>query len=355
MKNTLTTVELDLREKNLQLETGLMAKQADGAVVARYGETVVLATAVSAHTARAGLDFFPLTIDYLEKTYAAGKIPGGFLKREGRLSEKEVLTSRLIDRPTRPLFPKGFYYETQGIVNVLSFGEENVADVLGITAMSAALSISDIPWDGPVAAVRVGRISDTFIINPDLEEVAECDLNLTVAGREDAVMMVEGGATEVPESVVLEAIDVAHQEIKRIVAMQKDLQAKVGKPKREVVPPVRNEDLERKVEANVLDKIKETITIPDKLMRQKALDDILANLIDELSSDSEEDRSKEISGIFGSLEKKLVRDMILTEKRRADGRKPDDIRPISSMVSFLAASSSSASESPGTKSDGGWS
>jgi len=329
------TVELDLRGIKLTLETGLMAKQADGAVVARYGDTVVLATAVAANTARTGLDFFPLTIDYQEKAYAAGKIPGGFLKREGRPSDKEVLTSRLIDRPTRPLFPKGFYFETQGIVSVLSFGDENVADVMGITAMSAAFTISDIPWDGPVAAVRVGRIADTFVINPDLQEQEECDLNLIVAGRDDAVMMVEGGALEVSEDVLLEAIDLAHAEIKKMVALQRDLQAMVGRPKREVIPPEIDEALEQKVRELALEKIKETITIPDKLRRQSALDDILANIVEELSHEEEEDRSKDIASIFGSIEKNLVRDMIIKQNVRADGRKPDEIRPISSMVGFL--------------------
>jgi len=337
-----TTVELELREKKLRMETGLMARQADGAVVLRYGNTVVLATAVAAHTARAGLDFFPLTIDYQEKAYAAGKIPGGFLKREGRPSEKEVLTSRLIDRPTRPLFPKGFYYETQGIVSVLSFGEENVADVLGITAMSAALTISDIPWSGPVAAVRVGRISDTFVINPDLQEIEECDLNLTVAGTEEAVMMVEGGALEVPESVLLEAIDLAHGEIRRLVALQRELQQLVGKPKREVVPPERDEALEKKVQEKAAEPIREAIRIPDKLKRQKALEDILSNLTDSLNEAEEEDRSKEIAEIFGRIEKELVRSMILTKGVRADGRKPDEIRPITSIVGFLPRTHGSA-------------
>jgi polyribonucleotide nucleotidyltransferase len=179
----MTSVEVEIRGKKITLETGLMAKQSDGAVVARCGDTIVLATAVAAKTPREGLDFLPLTIDYLEKAYSAGKIPGGFFKRESKPSEKEVLTSRLIDRPMRPLFPKGFYCETQGIVSVLSYGDENVADILGILSMSAAVHISDIPFDGPVGGVRVGMINGELIANPTLAEMAELELNLVVAGK----------------------------------------------------------------------------------------------------------------------------------------------------------------------------
>ena len=190
----MTTVEVEIKGKRLIIETGEMAKQSDGSVVLRYGDTVVLATAVAAKKPREGLDFFPLTVDYQEKTYSAGKIPGGFFKREGRPTEKEVLTSRLIDRPIRPLFPKGFYCETQGIVQVLSYGDENVSDILGIIGISAALMISDIPFKGPIAAVKVGRVNGEFIVNPDLSEAGSVDINLVVAGTESSVLMVEGEA-----------------------------------------------------------------------------------------------------------------------------------------------------------------
>src|SRR5512135_2420923 len=236
-------VEIEVRGKGLSLETGKMARQADGSVVAQYGDTVILATAVSSKTPREGIDFFPLTIDYQEKAYSAGKIPGGFFKREGRPTEKEVLTSRLIDRPVRPLFPKGFNCETQGIVNVLSYGDENIADILGIVTMSAALHISDIPFNGPVAAVRIGRISGTFVINPDLRETEECDCNLVVAGTEDAVAMVEGSVQELSEADLLEAIDIAHNEIKRLCKLQNEFRTAAGKEKRVVVPPVKDEAL----------------------------------------------------------------------------------------------------------------
>ncbi|MDP2156894.1 MAG: polyribonucleotide nucleotidyltransferase, partial [Nitrospirota bacterium] len=335
------TVVIELRGKELTLETGKMARQADGSVVARYGDTVLLATAVSSKTPREGIDFFPLTIDYLEKTYAAGKIPGGFFKREGRPTEKEVLTSRLIDRPHRPLFPKGFSCETQGIVNVLSYGEENVADVLGITSMSAALHISDIPFDGPVAAVRIGRIQGAFIINPDIKEVDECDLNLVVAGTEDAVAMVEGSALEMSESDLLEAIDLAHAEIKKLCAVQNKFRDMVGKPKRSFTVPVKDEDLKNKVKELTLEKITEAIVIPDKMRRQAALDEILKEVI-KLLNKEEKDIAKDIAAIFNDIEKNLVRDMILTRNVRADGRTPEQIRPISAEVGLLPRTHGSA-------------
>ncbi len=268
-------VETNVRGKVFILETGKIAKQADGAVIAQCGDTVVLATVVSDKIARKGLDFSPLTIDYVEKAYSAGKIPGGFFKREGRLSEKEILTSRLIDRPIRPLLPKGFFCETQGIVNVLSYGDENIADILGIISMSAAFTISDVPISGPVGAVRIGRIAGSFVINPDLREVEECDLDLIVAGTEDAVVMVEGESQEITEADLLEAISMAHQEIKRLCAFQKELQAMVAKEKRLVIPLVVSEELKKTVTDISTEKIKSAITIPDKLRRQNVLDEKL--------------------------------------------------------------------------------
>jgi polyribonucleotide nucleotidyltransferase len=335
------TVAIELRGKELTLETGKMARQADGSVVARYGDTVLLATAVSSKTPREGIDFFPLTIDYLEKTYAAGKIPGGFFKREGRPTEKEVLTSRLIDRPHRPLFPKGYSCETQGIVNVLSYGDENIADVLGITSMSTALHISDIPFDGPVAAVRMGRINGVFIINPDIKEVEECDLNLVVAGTMEAVAMVEGSAQEMSESDLLEAIDLAHAEIKKLCKVQNEFREKVGKPKRSFTVPVKDEDLKNKVKELALEKITEAIVIPDKLRRQSTLDEILKGIIKQLNT-GEKDIAKDIAAAFNDIEKNLVRDMILSRNVRADGRTPEQIRPISAEVGLLPRTHGSA-------------
>lgn len=325
---------VDVRSKELSLSTGKMARQADGSVVAQYGDTIVLATAVSSKTPREGIDFFPLTIDYQEKTYSAGKIPGGFFKREGRPTEKEVLTSRLIDRPIRPLFPKGFNCETQGIVSVLSYGDENIADILGIVTISAALHISDIPFNGPVAAVRIGRISGTFVINPDLRETEECDCNLVVAGTADAVAMVEGSVQEMSEADLLEAIDIAHNEIKKLCKLQNEFRAAAGKEKRVVVPPVKDETLKNTINEICLEKIKTAIVIPDKMMRQAALDAILREVVDTLNT-GEKDISREIAGAFNDIEKNLVRNMILNDNIRADGRTPDQIRPISAEVGLL--------------------
>lgn len=333
--------EVDVRGRTLTFETGKMARQADGAVVVQYGDTVVLATAVAAKNPKIGLDFFPLTVDYQEKAYAAGKIPGGFFKREGRPSEKEVLTSRLIDRPIRPLFPKGFYCETQGIANVLSYGDENIADILGIISASAALTISDIPFNGPVGAVRIGRISGSFVINPDLREVEECDLNLIVAGTDEAVLMVEGDAQEISEVDLLEALDIAHQEIKRICEAQKELQKLAGREKRVVTPPVSLDELKSAVSGMALEKITKAITIPDKLMRQQALDEILKEVIEKMNT-TENDITRDLSSVFNDIEKDLVRGMILNEDKRADGRSHNMIRAISSELGILPRTHGSA-------------
>ena len=336
-----TNVEVEVRGKKLSIETGEMAKQSDGAVVVTYGDTVLLATAVADKKVKEGLDFFPLTIDYQEKAFAAGKIPGGYFKREGRPTEKEVLTSRLIDRPMRPLFPKGFRSETQGIVSVLSYGDENVSDVLGIVGMSAALVISDIPFGGPVGAVRVGLLNGELVVNPDLSEVEALGLNIVVAGTGDAVMMVEGGASEIPEKILLDAIEYGHAEIKRIVAAQNELRSLVGRPKRSVVEKATDEELQNSVKAYVLERIKEHIAIPGKQRRQEAMDMLLDETVKHFEGE-EKGLTKNIANIFFDIEKDLVREMILTEGVRADGRRPDEIRQITSMVGFLPRAHGSA-------------
>ena len=334
-------LDIEVRGKRLSLETGKMAKQADGAVVAQYGDTVVLATAVAEKTQKEGLDFFPLRVDYQEKAYSAGRIPGGFFKREGRQTEKEILTSRLIDRPIRPLFPKGFYCETQGIVSVLSYGDENIADILGIISMSAALMISDIPFNAAIGAVRIGRIAGSFVINPDQREVEECDLNLIVAGTEDAVLMVEGESQEISEIDLLEALDIAHQEIKRICAAQNELKSIAGEEKRPVITPVVDEELKKTIAEISLEKIKTAIIISDKMRRQKALDEILKEVVEKLNT-GEKDITVDIGTVFNDIEKTLVRDMILNENIRADGRSPEEIRKISSEVGILPRAHGSA-------------
>ncbi|MCI0469232.1 MAG: polyribonucleotide nucleotidyltransferase [Nitrospirae bacterium] len=345
------SVDIELKDKRLIFETGLMAKQAGGAVVVKFGDTYVLATAVAEKRSKEGLDFFPLTIDYQEKAYAAGKIPGGFFKREGRPSEKEILTSRLIDRPIRPLFPKGFYSETQGIASVLSYGRENAADVLGIIAVSAALHISDIPFSGPVGAVRIGRLDGKLIINPDISEAEMLDLNLVVAGTEDAVLMVEGGAGEASESLLLEAIELAHREIKKIVAVQNELRNKIGKVKRALITLPESEELKHDVRGYVSDRLKESIKIPGKQRRQESLDLILEDVIKTFNvSDNsykyfqniDRDLTRDIANIFDGFEKEIVRDMILKEGVRADGRRPEDVRDISGHTGILPRTHGSA-------------
>ncbi len=333
--------ETEFGRSRLVVETGEFAKQSDGAALVRLGDTVVLATVVAEKKVREGLDFFPLTIDYQEKAYAAGKIPGGFFKREGRPSEKEVLTSRLIDRPLRPLFPDGFFSETQGIATLLSFGDENVSDVLGILGMSCALMLSDIPFGGPVGAVKVGYSNGQLILNPSLAEADSLELNITVAGTEDFIVMVEGGASEVSESLLLEAIEAAHAAIKKLCRFQTEMRKAAGRPKRELTPQPVDEDLRRAIADICENRISECIVIPDKLKRQTELDLVRLEAIEKLNT-AEADRSKEIARAFFEIEKKQVRDMIVEKGLRADGRRTDEIRQIYGKVGFLPRAHGSA-------------
>lgn len=336
-----TTIETEIGGRRLILETGLMAKQASGAVVARYGDTVVLSTAVASKVERENVDFLPLTVDYQEKAYAAGRIPGGFFKREGRQSEKEVLTSRLIDRPIRPLFPDGYYYDTQIIASVLSIGEESSMDLMGMISSSAALSISDIPFNGPIGAVRVGYKDGNFLINPGHKELETTRLNLVVAGTADAIMMVEGGANELTEDQMLEALQTAHGEIKKIVALQKELVSKVGKPKRQVKVVEIDKELAAQVAQLAMDRLRAAIVIPNKMERQKTLDALLDDIKEKLKND-DPTRNLQVSTIFFNLEKDGVRKIILDQNKRADGRSPDQIRPITSAVGLLPRTHGSA-------------
>ncbi len=337
-----TTVETEIGGKRLILETGVMAKQASGAVVARYGDTVVLSTAVASKVERENVDFLPLTVDYQEKAYSAGRIPGGFFKREGRQTEKEILTSRLIDRPMRPLFPDGYYFDTQIIASVLSIGDESSMDLMGMIASSAAASISDIPFNGPIGAVRVGHIDGSLCINPGLKEIEASALNLVVAGTADAIMMVEGGARELSEDQMLEALSAAHREIKKIVALQEELVAKVGKTKRTVKTVEIDKDLEKEVAALALERLRSSIVIPNKMERQKTLDALLDEIKEKLKKEDDPTRKLQISKIFLNIEKDEVRRIILDRNIRADGRKPDEIRPISCVVGLLPRTHGSA-------------
>ncbi len=334
-------VELEVAGRRLRLETGRVAKQADGAVWASYEDTVVLATAVASQTVKPGIDFLPLTVDYQEKAYAAGKIPGGYFKREGRPSEKEVLTSRLIDRPLRPLFPEGYYLETQVIASVLSADKTGTSDVLGITAASAALALSPIPFNGPVAGVKIGRVDGQFVINPDLDLLEKSDLHLVVAGTAEAIMMVEGGANELPEATMIEALELAHREIKKIVAKIEELRTLAGKPKRNVVQEHIDPELQAQVKALVAGPIREAILIPNKTARQERLDQVLAETLEQLKSD-DPDRERHIKLTFHALEYTEVRNMILEKRTRADGRGPSDIRPITCEVGVLPRTHGSA-------------
>ena len=336
-------VELDVAGRTLRLETGRVAKQADGSIWAQYGDTVVLATAVASQNAKPGVDFLPLTVDYQEKAYAAGKIPGGYFKREGRPSEKEVLTSRLIDRPLRPLFPEGYYFETQVIASVLSSDKTGSSDVIGITAASAALAVSDIPFLGPIAGVKIGRVNGQFIVNPDLETLKDSELDLVVAGTADAVMMVEAGANELPEATMLEAIELAHAEIKKIVAKINELRALSGnKPKRVVVTEEIASEVATQVKALVAPGIRDAIMIPNKTARQERLDLLLKDAIEKLKQPENPNRERHVKIVFHGLEYTEVRNMILEKGSRADGRGPADIRPITSEVGVLPRTHGSA-------------
>lgn len=326
--------EMEMGGRKLIVENGKMAKQANGAVLVRYGDTVVLVTATASAEPREGIDFFPLTVDYEEKMYAAGKIPGGFIKREGRPSSDAVLCARLIDRPIRPLFPKGYRNDVQIVATVLSVEQDNVPEIPAMIGASAALSVSDIPFEGPIAGVRVGRIGDDFIINPTKEEREKSTLNLTVAGSYDAVMMVEAGANELPEDVILDAILFGHKEIQHIVAFQEEIQKRCGKEKHIAKLFTVPEAMEKEIEAFARERIDVTVRNPDKLSRDADVADISADTMEhflELYPEME----KEIGMAFHDLEKSVVRHMITHEKIRPDGREVEEVRPISCEVGLL--------------------
>ena len=334
-------VEMEVGGRVLRMETGRMAKQADGAVLATYGETVVLATAVASKTLKPDTDFLPLTVNYQEKAYAAGKIPGGYFRREGAPSEKEVLTSRLIDRPIRPLIPDGFYYETQVIVSVLSVDQTLSSDVVGITAASAALAISDIPFKGPLAGIKIGRVGESFIVNPDLKTLESSSLNLVVAGTNEAVMMVEAGAEGLTEDVMLEAIELAHNEIKKIVGKVLEFKAVAGRKKRAIQIDSIDPQLETQVRDAVGDSLKKAMYIPNKTARQEQVDALLQETIQKFSGE-DPDRERQIKTVYHHLESSEVREMILDKQVRVDGRGPTDIRPIACEVGVLPRTHGSA-------------
>ena len=328
------TFSMEVGGRTLTIEQGKMAKQANGAVLVRYGDTVVLVTATASKEPREGVDFFPLTVDYEEKMYAAGKIPGGFIKREGRPSNDATLCARLIDRPIRPLFPKGYRNDVQIVATVLSVEPDNAPELAGMIGASCALSVSDIPFDGPIAGVRVGRVDGAFVINPTAAQREVSTLNLTVAGSADAVMMVEAGASELPEEVVLDAILFGHKEIQRIVAFEQEIQAACGKPKSEArlfkVPVALAEALD----AAARPLLDEAVRNPDKLDRDAHIAAIAADMMEKFLPEYPE-MEKEIAMAFHDLEKSVVRRMITREKIRPDGRGLEEVRPVSCEVGLL--------------------
>ncbi|MBQ1913878.1 MAG: polyribonucleotide nucleotidyltransferase, partial [Selenomonadaceae bacterium] len=326
--------EMQLGGRTLTIENGKMAKQANGAVLVRYGDTVVLVTATASAEPREGVDFFPLTVDYEEKMYAAGKIPGGFIKREGRPSSDAVLCARLIDRPIRPLFPEGFRNDVQIVATVLSVEQDNAPELAAMIGASCALTVSDIPFMGPIAGVRVGRVDDAFVINPTEEQREKSTLNLTVAGSHDAVMMVEAGANELPEDVILDAILFGHEEIKKIVEFQQEIQSVCGKEKREVKLFTVPEELEKSIREFAEAKLDAATRNPDKLDRDAHIADVKAETMEKFLVDYPE-ADKEIAYILHKVEKEIVRRMITHEKIRPDGRGVEEVRPVSCEVGLL--------------------
>jgi polyribonucleotide nucleotidyltransferase len=325
---------MELAGRPLIVETGKMAKQASGAVLVRYGETVVLVTSTASKEAREGMDFFPLTVDYEEKMYAVGKMPGGFLRREGRPGNSAILNARLIDRPIRPLFDKRCRNDIHVMATVLSVDYDNAPELCGMLGASASLGISDIPWDGPIAGVRVGRVDGQFVINPTQEQLKVSTLNITVAGSETAILMVEGGAQEAPEEDVLDAIMFGHETIKELVAFQKKIIEEVGKLKRTLIFPEIPEEIKTAIYAYAERPLKEAIFNPDKLTREAHMEEVRKEAETHFKEIYPENGS-DITECLNHLTKEIVRHMISVDKIRPDGRALDEIRPISCEVGLL--------------------
>jgi len=334
-------LEIQFAGRPLSLETGRLAKQSHGAVLAQYGETIVLATVVSAYQSRERLDFLPLTVDYQERTFAAGKIPGGFFKREGRPSEKEILTSRLIDRAMRPLFPKGYDKETQIIVTVLSADRDNDPDMLSLIASSAALQVSDVPHDGPVAAVRMGRIDGKLLVNPNFGELEKSDISMVVAAMPQSIVMLEGGAEIVDEESVLEALFTAHEEMRPLFELQEELRRLAGKPKREFRPAQHDTELLAAVSARMSTDLENALKINGKKERNAALYLLSDQVVEEMTPRFPE-RAAELGAACDKVLRDRVRRVILEQDRRIDDRSSREIRSISAQVQVLPRTHGSA-------------
>ncbi|MGI8545512.1 MAG: polyribonucleotide nucleotidyltransferase, partial [Aridibacter sp.] len=321
----------------LTVETGKVAKQADGSVVISYGDTKLLVATVSDTKAKEGLNFFPLTVEYRESSYSAGRIPGNYFRREGRPNEKEVLTCRLIDRPVRPLFPDNYRHETQIVINVLSADSDNDPDVIAITGASCALYLSDIPFVNPIAGVRIGLLEGKYLVNPTYDERRESDLNLIVAGTEEAIVMVEAEANEVEENIMVEAMLFAHKEIKRLCLWQKELFKALEIEKRTFEVPQIDDKMYKQIEKKYTDKMREALDITTgktKLESYTALDDLKKEVVESYPEDDDEKRAM-AGKAHGKLKESVFREDILNNRRRQDGRKFSEIRNISSEVGWL--------------------
>lgn len=332
---------LEINNRTLSIEIDKIGKQADGSALIRYGDTIIFISATSKKETKGKKSFLPLIVDYRENTYAHGKIPGGFFKREGRPSEREILISRLIDRPVRSLFPEGYFYDTQIVALLLSADLENEPDALGIIGSSAALYFSDIPFTTPIGAVKVGCINNEFIINPTMKQLEESSLNMVVAGIEDGIVMLEAGATEIEEEKIVEAASLAQETIIRIIKAQKDLYSKLKIQKREFVVNEADQEKYTKIEQELSSILLEAIQIKQKKTREEKLKQILNSLLTDIPEENE-DEINEIKEIFFQIQKKLVRHMILNEGKRTDGRDFDKIRPISMEIGMLPRTHGSA-------------
>ena len=337
-----TTVSVEIAGTEISFETGQIAKQASGAVVVRAGDTMVLGTATAGNLR--DVDFLPLTVDIEERMYAAGKIPGSFFKREGRAGEKGTLTARMIDRPLRPLFPKGWRYDTQLVSIPLSVDHVHPYDILAMNGASAALMISEIPFPTPVGAVRIGKIEGNFVVNPNEEDLLEnSDLDLVVAGTEDAILMVEAGAGEISEAEILDALDIAHDNIKKLCALQRELAEKVGRPKMEVEVPQVDEKLLEEIKASHGAALDEATQTEEKLARQDVIKAVEEQVLEQYAPDAEDkERRAAVQMVLDKLEKDTIRQRIAVEKKRPDGRATDEIRDIDIEVSVAPRTHGSA-------------
>jgi len=340
-ENRILKEEIEIGGRKLEIKIGKVARQADGSVVVRYGDTVVLVTAVSEKEEKEDIDFLPLLVDYREKAYAAGKIPGGFFKREGKPTDKEILSARIIDRSIRPLFPEFYRCNTQVHCIVLSADEENDPDILGNIGASLSLTISDIPFDGPYGSVRIGKIGDVFTINPTYSQMELSSANIVVSGSEDSIIMVEGDAKEISEDLMIELLEKAHAEIKKIVDVQKKIQQKIGKEKREFKPLEIDDSLVNIIDEKATPILKEYIRIPDKKEREEKIKAHLNKILEELEEDYPESE-REIRYLYSKKEKDLIRELVLKEKIRIDERNHRDIRKITCDIGFLPRTHGSA-------------